>query len=170
MVCENFKKVILVDNRLTTFELGFVKRYPQIQGVFWCQGPGQTGFDSLGTILNGTVNPSGKTSDTFVYDLTATPIWNNFGDFKYDNMEEFKIDENDPYVGGQVPTFVNYVEGIYVGYRFYETAAKEGFIDYDKSVQYPFGHGLILWKRYGLVVTTNFRQHYFVMNGDSKDL
>ena len=57
-------------------------------------------------------------------------------------MEEFKIDESDPYVGGSVPTFVNYVEGIYVGYRFYETAAQEGFLDYDKVVKYPFGYGL----------------------------
>jgi len=142
MVCDNFEKVVLVYNGLTTFELGFVNDYPQIQGVLWCPGPGQTGFDSLGTIMSGQVNPSGKTSDTFVYDLTKTPTWNNFGDFKYDNMDEFKIDESDPYVGGQGPTFVNYVEGIYVGYRFYETAAKEGLIDFDKTVQYPFGYGL----------------------------
>lgn len=142
MVCENFERVVLVYNGLSTFELGFVEEYPQIQGVLWCAGPGQTGFDSLGEILKGTINPSGKTSDTFVYDLTQTPTWNNFGSFIYDNMDEYKIDESDPYVGGSVPTFVNYVEGIYVGYRFYETAAHEGFIDYDKTVQYPFGFGL----------------------------
>ena len=134
LVCENFEHVILVYDGLSTFELGFVEDYPQIQGILWCAGPGQTGFDSLGKIISGEVNPSGKTSDTFLYDLTETPTWNNFGDFKYDNMDEFKIDESDPYVGGSVPTFVNYVEGIYVGYRFYETAAQEGFLDYDKVV------------------------------------
>ena len=142
LVCENFKHVILVYDGLSTFELGFVEDYPQIQGILWCAGPGQTGFDSLGKIISGEVNPSGKTSDTFLYDLTETPTWNNFGDFKYDNMDEFKIDESDPYVGGSVPTFVNYVEGIYVGYRFYETAAQEGFLDYNKVVKYPFGYGL----------------------------
>ena len=142
LVCENFEHVILVYDGLSTFELGFVEDYPQIQGILWCAGPGQTGFDSLGKIISGEVNPSGKTSDTFLYDLTETPTWNNFGDFKYDNMDEFKIDESDPYVGGSVPTFVNYVEGIYVGYRFYETAAQEGFLDYDKVVKYPFGYGL----------------------------
>ena len=142
LVCENFEHVILVYDGLSTFELGFVEDYPQIEGILWCAGPGQTGFDSLGKIISGEVNPSGKTSDTFLYDLTETPTWNNFGDFKYDNMEEFKIDESDPYVGGSVPTFVNYVEGIYVGYRFYETAAQEGFLDYDKVVKYPFGYGL----------------------------
>ena len=142
MVCDNFDNVVLIYNGLSTFELGFVNDYPQIKGVLWCQGAGQTGFDGLGTILNGSVNPSGKTSDTFVYDLTATPTWNNFGDFQYDNMQEFKIDESDPYVGGAMPTFVNYVEGIYVGYRFYETAAQEGLLNYDETVQYPFGYGL----------------------------
>lgn len=142
MVCDNFDNVVVVYNGLSTFELGFINDYPQIKGVLWCQGAGQTGFDGLGTILNGSVNPSGKTSDTFVYDFTKTPTWNNFGDFKYDNMQEFKIDESDPYVGGAMPTFVNYVEGIYVGYRFYETAAQEGLINYEDTVQYPFGYGL----------------------------
>lgn len=142
MVCANFENVVLIYNGLSTFELGVVEDYPQIRSVLWCQGPGQTGFDSLGTIMNGSVNPSAKTSDTFVYDLTAAPTWNNFGDFRYDNMQEFKIDESDPYVGGAMPTFVNYVEGIYVGYRFYETAAQEGLIDYEAAVQYPFGYGL----------------------------
>ena len=65
------------------------------------------------------------------------------------NMQEFKIDESDPYVGGAMPTFVNYVEGIYVGYRFYETAAQEGLLNYDETVQYPFGYGLSY---------TNFKQ------------
>lgn len=142
LVCGNFDKVVLVYNGMSTFELGFVEKYPQIQSVLWCAGPGQTGFDALGTILNGTTNPSAKTSDTFLYDLKNTPTWNNFGAFSYDNMDEYKIDESDPYVGGSVPTFVNYVEGIYVGYRFYETAAEEGVIDYEKTVKYPFGYGL----------------------------
>ena len=73
--------------------------------------------------------------DTYVYDLTQTPNWNNFGSMFYDNMDEFAVD-------GAVPSFVNYVEGIYVGYKFYETAAAEGLIDYDTTVQYPFGYGL----------------------------
>ncbi len=142
MVCANFDNVILVYDGLSTFELGFVEEYEQIQGVLWCAGPGQNGFNALGTILSGETNPSAKTSDTFVYDLTATTTWNNFGDFQYDNMDEYMVDENNPYVGGAVPTFVNYTEGIYLGYRFYETAAAENFIDYDTTVQYPFGYGL----------------------------
>lgn len=87
-------------------------------------GPGQTGFNALGEILAGGVNPSAKMVDTYVYDLTQTPTWNNFGSMFYDNMDEFAVD-------GAVPSFVNYVEGIYVGYKFYETAAAEGLIDCD---------------------------------------
>lgn len=142
LVCGNFDNVVLVYNGANAFELGFVQDYQQIKSVIWCPGTGQNGFASLGRIMRGTVNPSGKTADTFVYDLTATPTWNNFGSFTYDNMNEFAISEDDNWVPGNVPHFVNYVEGIYVGYKFYETAAAEGLIDYETTVQYPFGYGL----------------------------
>ncbi len=142
MVCANFENVILVYDGVTTFEMGFVNDYPQIKGVLWCAGPGQTGFDALGEILSGEVNPSGKTADTFLYDLTVAPWWNNFGGFSYDNMSEFAVDASDPYMGGTTPTFVNINESIYLGYRFFETAAAEGILDYDAAVQYPFGYGL----------------------------
>lgn len=142
MVCENFDNVIVVYNGANTMELGFVNEYEQIKATLWCPGTGQNGFESLGRILDGEVNPSGKTADTFVADLTQTPTFNNFGDFAYDNMDEFTIDKDDPFVAGAVPHFVNYTESIYVGYRFYETAAAEGAIDYDKEVVYPFGYGL----------------------------
>ena len=142
MVCENFENVIVVYNGANTMELGFVNEYPQIKSALWVPGTGQNGFNSLGEILAGEVNPSGKTADTFVADLTATPTFNNFGDFTYDNMNEFQISEDDQFVPGALPHFVNYVEGIYVGYRFYETAAEEGLIDYDEAVVYPFGYGL----------------------------
>lgn len=142
MVSENFENVIVVYNGANTMELGFVNEYPQIKSAIWCPGTGQNGFNSLGSILAGDINPSGKTANTFVADLTATPTFNNFGDFTYDNMEEFQISEDDQFVPGALPHFVNYVEGIYVGYRFYETAAEEGLINYDESVVYPFGYGL----------------------------
>ena len=63
------------------------------------------------------------------------------GEFEYTNMSDFKVDAT-AFSPETQPTFVNYVEGIYVGYKFYETAATEGLIDYDKTVQYPFGYGL----------------------------
>ena len=139
LVCKNFDKVVVVYNGANAMELGWVKDYSQIKSVVWCAGTGQSGFNALGSILCGDVNPSGRTIDTFVYDLTQTPTANNFGNFNYTNMDEFKVDS---FGTEAVPAFVNYVEGIYVGYKFYETAAAEGLIDYDKTVVYPFGRGL----------------------------
>ena len=144
MVCENFKDVIVLYNGANAMELGFLDEYTQIKGALWCPGTGQSGFNSLGKILNGEVNPSGKTSDTFIADLTAAPTWNNFGSFFYDNMEEFHM-TNVGFTGEKqtlIPSFVNYVDGIYVGYRFWETAAEEGVIDSEETVLYPFGYGL----------------------------
>ena len=144
LVCENFDNVVVVYNGANAMELGFLNEYEQIKGALWCPGTGQSGFNSLGSILSGEVNPSAKTSDTFVADLTATPTWNNFGIMYYDNMDEFNVVS----VGAtgeeevSTPSFVNYVEGIYVGYKFYETAAAEGLINYDETVVYPFGYGL----------------------------
>ena len=139
MVCDNFDKVVVVYNGSNTFELGFVNDYEQIKGAVWCAGPGQNGFNALGKMLKGDVNPSGKTTDLFAADFTKAPYYNNIGRFAYDNMTEFT---GDSWGDVTTPTFVNYVEGIYVGYRFYETAAEEGLIDYDESVVYPFGYGL----------------------------
>ena len=143
LVCANFDNVIFVYNGANAFELGFVKANPEIKSVLWTGGQGHVGMTALGRILAGTVNPSGRTIDTFVYELEETPWWNNFGDFNYTNMNEFQSTTS--FGGGAViPSFVNYVEGIYVGYRFYETAFAEqmaGF-DYDSVVQYPFGYGL----------------------------
>lgn len=143
LVCENFSNVIVLYNAANPMELGFVEEYPQIRAALWCQGPGHTGFEAIGKILNGEVNPSGKTTDTFVYDLTATPWWNNWQSTKYSNMENMAVEGmNSGMAQTYYPSFVNYVEGIYVGYKFYETAAAEGFLDYDATVQYPFGYGL----------------------------
>ena len=138
-VTADYSNVIVVVNAANAMELGFVDEYDSIKSVVLCPGTGQTGFTALGEILAGTVNPSGKTADTFVYDLTATPTYNNFGAFAYDNMDDYAADS---YGVAVTPNFVNYVDNIYVGYRFYETAATEGLIDYDATVQYPFGYGL----------------------------
>ncbi len=145
LVCENFDKVVLVYNGANPMELGFVEDYSQIKSAIWCAGTGQSGFEAFGEIVAGEINPSGKTVDTFVKDLTETPTWNNFGNFVYDNVDEYQYVSTNRHTGNvdtNLPTFVNYVEGIYVGYRFYETAADEGLIDYDQTVLYPFGYGL----------------------------
>lgn len=145
LVCDNFDNVVVVYNGANAFELGFVNEYPQIKGVLLCPGTGQSGFEGFGRVVSGAVNPSGKTVDTYVYNLKDSPNWNNIGCFVYDNMSEFGVDSKNRITGVEfvdLPTFVNYVEGIYVGYKFYETADDEGLIDYDATVLYPFGYGL----------------------------
>lgn len=143
LVCTNFDNVIVVYNAANPMELGFIDQYEQIRAAIWCQGPGHTGFEALGKILNGEVNPSGKTTDTFIYDMTAAPWWNNWENTHYSNMEDMAVEGmNAGAAQTYYPSFVNYVEGIYVGYKYYETAAAEGVINYDATVQYPFGYGL----------------------------
>ena len=144
LVCDNFDKVIVLINTNNAMELGFLEEYG-VDAAVYAPCPGQNGFDAVGLVIAGQVNPSGKTVDTFVYDLFSTPIVNNFGQFMYDNMDEFAVVSTSFATGEQstaLPSFVNYVEGIYVGYKFYETAAAEGLIDYDSTVVYPFGYGL----------------------------
>ena len=142
LVTANFDNVILVYNGANAFQMDFLKDYPQIKGVLLCPGTGQSGFEGFGKVVSGEVNPSGRTVDTYVSNLKNAPWWNNFGDFKYTNIEELNSDSSffDP--EGTTPSFVNYVEGIYVGYKFYETAADEGLINYDDEVVFPFGYGL----------------------------
>ncbi len=123
-----FENVIVVVNASTSMELGPLQDDEGIDGIILAGSPGVNGFNALGPILSGDINPSGRTVDVFSRDFTADPTFVNFGDFAYANVD-------DAY-------FVDYEEGIYVGYRYYETAAVEGFIDYDQAVVYPFGYGL----------------------------
>ena len=169
LVASSFDKVILVVNANNAMELGFVNDYDSIRSVILAPGTGRTAMAGLGKILAGTVNPSGRTIETYVYDQKATPAYNNYGNFTFDNVDDLleQYTAKDPGFQG-VLSFVNYVEGIYVGYRFYETAAAEaaaGNMDfnYDATVQYPFGHGLSY---------TTFSQEItsFTDKGDSIDL
>jgi len=138
-VTSEFKNVYVVINSANAMELGWLDQYDSIKGAVWCAGPGQKGFEALGLVLSGAVNPSGRLNDTYVYDLHNIPAFNNIGNFQYDNMKDLaNVDAS----GFLNPSFVNYVEGIYVGYKYYETAAAEGSIDYASSVQFPFGYGL----------------------------
>ena len=142
-VCSEFSNVVVIINANNAMELGWVDQYPSIGAVILAPGAGNTGFAGLGKIISGEINPSGRTADTYVKDLTATPTWNNFGNFAFNNVDDLRhqmVSNDGAYQG--VVSFVNYVEGVYVGYKFYETAAQEGLINYSDYVQYPFGHGL----------------------------
>ncbi|WP_407270431.1 glycoside hydrolase family 3 C-terminal domain-containing protein [Radiobacillus sp. PE A8.2] len=141
-VTANFDNVVLVVNSANTFELDWVKDYQQIKSIVNIAGPGQRGFVSLGKVLTGKVNPSGRTVDLFATDLLDQPSLISFGDQGYvlensDGSYIEAVDQNNVRL-----TYVDYLEGIYVGYRYYETAAVEGTIDYNGKVVYPFGYGL----------------------------
>lgn len=142
-VCGRFDRVIVVVNSNNAMELGWVNEYDSIGAVIFVPGTGATGMAALGEIVSGAVSPSGRTADTFVYDLTDTPSFSNIGNFSYRGLDDLKeaIAASDNSYEGAI-SFVNYTEGIYVGYKFYETAAEEGLFSYEDKVQYPFGYGL----------------------------
>ena len=142
-VCSEYDKVIVIINANNAMELGWVDEYEQIRAVILAPGSGITGFQALGRILSGDVNPSGRTVDTYVRDLMATPYINNIGNMAYTNVDDLKqtIAAADGAYEGNI-AFANYVEGIYVGYKYYETASDDGAINYEEQVQYPFGYGL----------------------------
>lgn len=133
MVKENFDNVIVLVNAANAMELGFLED-EGVDAALWIGNPGKTGFESVARVLNGEINPSGALVDTFAYDAMSAPSFANFGDFRYSDGE-------DAY-------YVDYAEGIYVGYRYYETRYVDnntGKCDeetYHKAVQYPFGYGL----------------------------
>jgi beta-glucosidase len=126
-VANSFENVTIVVNAGNALELGFVDEYESIKSVLWIGTPGPYGANALGHIIAGNVNPSGRITDTYVYDNSSSPASVNFGDYQYDNLKY---------------SFLNYQEGIYVGYRFYETFFLNDEAGYKDTVLYPYGHGL----------------------------
>ncbi len=136
-----YEKVILLINCGTSMELGFLKDdvtyHGKLKAALWMGTTGGTGMRALGRILKGEVNPSGHLVDTYASDFTKTPSWNNFST----NVGE----GNSYYLNGtkQNAHFTDYEEGIYVGYRYYETrAVTDGEEWYRNNVVFPFGYGL----------------------------
>lgn len=145
-----FKKVAVIINSGNAMELGFTKEdyegitASEIDGVFLVPGTGTTGIMALGEILVGDVNPSGHTVDTYATDFTAIPSYQNFGVNGAQPGQH--VENSDEFMSGEKFSsyyFTDYEEGIYVGYRYYETrAAVDGEDWYSKNVVYPFGYGL----------------------------
>ena len=137
---ENFDNVVLLVNSSAAMELGWVEQFENIKSVVYLPSAGNYGLYALADIFSGAVNPSGRTVDTFAADALASPAAQNYGDYQY-------VDEN-----GEMTkyNYVTYQEGIYVGYRYYETRYEDvvmgtgnaGDYDYASEVVYPFGYGL----------------------------
>ena len=144
-VCNaGFDKVIVLINSAAAMELAFLEDsdyyayQDNIDAALWMGFPGASGTAAVGKVLNGTINPSGRTVDTYVKDLKQDPTWFNFGDNRTAGGDAYTQNgANTPYY------FVDYEEGIYVGYKYYETrAVTDGEQWYDAAVVYPFGYGL----------------------------
>lgn len=131
---QHFDTIIVLINSSNTMELGELEDNNNIDAILWVGSPGQTGFNAVGQVLSGVVTPSGHTADIYPADFTQDPTFVNFGDYRYDNISSSNASGNG--------YFVQYEEGLYVGYRYYETADAEGFLNYDEAVVYPFGYGL----------------------------
>lgn len=141
MACDHFDKVILLINANNPVELGLLEdeEYANIKAAIWVGGVGQEGLYAIPKIIKGTTNPSGRLVDTYAYDSLSAPSAMNLGDYNITNSD---VDKGDKYLV--------YGEGIYVGYRYYETRYEDkvlnqgnaGDYDYSETVQYPFGYGL----------------------------
>jgi beta-glucosidase len=127
-ISEEFENVIIIINAGNTLELGFVEEIPAIKAVLSIGTPGATGPMSLAQTLVGELNPSGKLPNSIVYDNSSAPGTENFGDYKYENIDGIAS--------------LEYEEGIYVGYRYYETRYLNDEVGYQNAVIYPFGFGL----------------------------
>ena len=152
-----FKNVIIIINSSHAMELGFIENEDgsasdpdatgDIDACIWVGAPG-SGLEAVADIVAGEVNPSGHLPDTYAYDLTSAPSYYNFGDYAYENVPmtySFFGQTTDSYLH-----YVYYQEGIYVGYRYYETRfigtenayTEEEEAAYREVVQFPFGYGL----------------------------
>lgn len=175
-----FKKIVVLVNSSNVLELGGLENDDDIDAILWMGAPGTNGTLAVGGILNGSVNPSGRTVDIFPADFTKDPTWYNIGDNGHTHFTgvdgqgnaiyDTRLGDNGEYISDYTtvhvknadgtyttPTFnsheyytLTYKEGIYLGYRYYETVAyimddsSEGTGEtwYDNTVVYPFGYGL----------------------------
>ena len=138
---ENFEDVVVLINSSNTVEQGFFEQFANLS-VLYINFSGDAGMGVIPQLIAGEITPSGKTADTFAYDVESPIAMRNY---------QVTAEDQALIVGGQrVGNYVNYVEGIYVGYRYFETRYEDvvlgqgnaGDFDYAAEVQYPFGYGL----------------------------
>lgn len=157
----NFENVIVLINSSTPLELGFLDdpshyAYQEnIKAALWIGNPGESGVSAVGKVLNGSINPSGKTVDTYSRNFKNDPSWQNFGNNMVLNGNRYTTNGTN-----RNAYYVEYEEGIYVGYRYYET---RGFIEgegwYENQVVYPFGYGLSYTTFTQEIVETNIAEN-----------
>ena len=144
------QKFIVIVNSANAFELGDMQDDSDVDAIIWVGHPGNAGIAALGKILTGEVNPSGHLVDIFARDFTQDPTWSNFGSNVQNGLDnDVYYDDNGTLTDSGYRS-VEYREGIYIGYRWYETVAADmeaqsegsGESWYQENVVYPFGYGL----------------------------
>ena len=137
------KKIIVLINTSNALQVDFLKNNEYgVDATLWIGGVGQTGLEAVAEILNGTVNPSGSLADTYCYDNYSSPVMQNFTPIQYEGDLEK--------IPGHADTYMIYQEGIYVGYKYYETRYEDTVMGkgntagykYSDDVAFPFGYGL----------------------------
>lgn len=158
---ENFDKVVVLLNTANQLDVKYLEEDPDIDAILWIGMPGSYGFYGVADVLNGTVNPSAHLGDTYATNSTLAPAMQNFGELTWGNIDSLE--------GDNINSYLIETEGIYTGYRYYETryadvvdgvegaaeasagtyadsdgrpAAEDGIWDYANEVVYPFGYGL----------------------------
>ena len=167
-----FDKIVVLINSCNAMELGFLDQAEYgIDACIWMGAAGQNGLSAVAAAVKGDINPSGHLVDTYAYDSLSSPAMQNFGGLEYtngselDNLSESYFGVMTQYTG---KNYVVYQEGIYVGYRYYETRYEDavmgtgnaGDYDYASTVQFPFGYGM----SYTTFEHSNFT---FTPNGDT---
>lgn len=165
---DHFANVIVLINSASPIEMGFLEDathyayQPNVKAALWIGSPGATGTNAVGRILKGEVNPSGRTTNTYAADFKKDPSWNNFGNNLEKDGNRYTVDDK-----ARNAYYVEYEEGIYVGYRYYET---RGFTDgeawYNNNVIYPFGYGLSYTTFTQEIVNTSFTDNEVVLADD----
>ena len=137
---DNFDNTVLIVNTASALDLDFLADMPNIKSVLFVPSAGTYGLDSLAGILAGDINPSARTADTFSGKPLESPAAQNYGDYEYVDKDGNRTNYN----------YITYAEGIYVGYKYYETRYEDavmgtgnaGDYDYSEQVTHPFGFGL----------------------------
>lgn len=163
---EHFKKVIVIVSAATAMEIRCLQESDLVDAIIWTgtREPSADAFEEIARMISGEVNPSGRLPDNWATDFTSNPSWMNDGnsisfssaadegayEYSISSTKAFRLTKDGAYYtrqqhGANVVNYVygiKYEEDIYNGYRYYETAAADGVIDYEDSVLYPFGYGL----------------------------
>lgn len=153
-----FKKVVALINSGNPMELEWLEEYG-VDACLWIGLPGQRGFEGVANILTGAANPSGHLTDTYAANSLSSPavVNGSFNNQNWANLDEVLAAVEDEDAGVSWSTVQ--VEGIYIGYKYYETRYEDAILnqgnaddgagssfggkwDYSEEVTYPFGYGL----------------------------